>query len=154
MPSTTDYGLACLAEPWRGGEASSCLENSPEALPKPLRVGGLLLGWAAGCGVSLLVPLNDTASLRHFCMVLRCPRPSFFSVSLIPSSVQFPGKGAKPSSIVLYQNLYLYSEDRSIWSMGFCIMLFCELVLVALCPELAHVPESLQNSLVRISGVS
>lgn len=29
---------------------------SPEALPKPLRVGGLLLGWASGYNVSLLVP--------------------------------------------------------------------------------------------------
>lgn len=38
--------------------------------------------------------------------------------------------------------------------MDFCIMLFRELVLLVLCPELVHVPESLQNSLVRISGVS
>lgn len=78
--------------------------------------------------------------------------PSFLSLSYL--SVQFPGKGAKPSRIVLYQNLYLYSKDRSVRSMDFCIMLFRELVLLVLCPELEHVPESLQNSLVRISGVS
>lgn len=30
--------------------------------------------------------------------------------------------------------------------MDFCIMLFCELVLLVLCPELAHVPENAEFS--------